>query len=110
MLANKARIAYKQAFLILCFVSFFQLFLQIDCKAQQPTELPEQPIDPALLKSLPPSALQDYLRDKNQNQNKPGEDVHRKNQPLRNETKVYRDSTLKEDNRKKDNVNTGEEV
>jgi len=82
--------------------------LQIETKAQIPTELPEQPIDPNLLKNASPSALQNYLRDKNQNQSQPGEDVHRKNLLLRNENKVVKDSAVRDDARKK--VNTAEDV
>ena len=67
MIANKARIAYKQAFLVLCLVSFFQIFLPGYSKAQQPTEPQDQPIDPAILKkyanqlSLSKSILQAYI-------------------------------------------------
>ena len=106
MFANKARIAYKQAFLVLCFVSFFQIFLHTSSKAQVPTEPQDQPIDPNLLKNASPSQLQDYLKDKNQSN--PGEDIHRKNLLLKNETKVVKDSSLKEENKKK--VNRAEEV
>src|SRR4028119_100224 len=102
MFANQARIAYKQAFLVFCLISLFQFFFPAYSKAQVPTELPEQPIDPNLLKNASPSALQNYLKDKNQNQSsRPGEDVHRKNLLLRNENKVVKDSTLKEDTRRK---------
>ena len=90
MIANKARIAYKQSFLVLCFVSFFQFFFQVHCIALQPTETQEQPIDPNILKNASPSALQNYLKDKNQNQSQPGEDIHKKNLILRNENKVGR--------------------
>src|SRR5687768_13417289 len=110
MLANKARIAYKQAFFILCLVSFLQIFPQSYCKAQLPTEIPDQPIDPNMIKNLPKSALENYLRDKNQNQSKPGEDIHRKNQLLRNETRVYKDSSLKEENKSKERTSTPEDV
>lgn len=108
MLANKARIAYKQAFLVLCFVSFLQIFLTAYSKAQQPTEPQDQPIDPNLLKNASPSQLQDYLKDKNQSN--PGEDIHRKTLLQRNDTKVVKDSTLKEENKDKKRTNTGEEV
>ena len=110
MFANKARVAYKQACLILCFISFFQIFITTCCKAQQPTEPQEQPIDPNILKNASPSALQNYLKDKNQNQSQPGEDIHRKNQLLRNDNKVIKDSTLKEDAKKRDKQNTAEDV
>src|SRR5688572_14616198 len=108
MLANKARIAYKQAFLVLCFVSFFQIFSQTYCNAQ--TEPPAQAIDPNILKQASPSALQNYLRDRYQNQSQPGEDIHRRDQILRIETKVVKDSTLKEENKRNENQNTAEEV
>ena len=106
MFANKARIAYKQAFLILCFVSLFQIFLPTVSKAQQPTEQPDQPIDPSILKNATPQQLSDYLRDKNQSN--PGEDIHAKSQLLKNNTKVVKDSTIKEEPKK--NVNPAEEV
>ena len=101
MIANKARLALKQLFIVFCLVCFFQFFFQIDCKAQLPTETQEQPIDPSLLKGASKSALENYLRDKNQNQSQPGEDIHRKNPLLRNEVKVVKDSALKEDNKNK---------
>ena len=110
MFANKARIAYKQSFLVLCFVSLFQFFFQVQCKAQQPTETQEQPIDPNILKNASPSALQNYLRDKNQNQSQPGEDIHKKNLILKNEVKVAKDSTLKEENKDKKKTNTAEDI
>ena len=106
MIANKARIAYKQLLLIFCFVSFFQFFLQMYCNAQI-TDPQEQPIDPNLLKNASPSALQNYLKDKNQNQSQPGEDIHKKN-ILKNDTKVVKDSAVKEEYKKK--ANTAEDV
>jgi protein involved in polysaccharide export with SLBB domain len=106
MIANKARIAYKQLLLILCFVSFFQFFVNT-CSAQV-TDPQDQPIDPNQLKNLSPSALQNYLKDKNQNQSQPGEDIHRKNPLLKNESKVVKDSTVKEDIKKK--ANSAEDV
>ena len=102
MIANKGRIAYKQLLLIFCFVSFFQFFLQNNGHAQV-TDPQDQPIDPNQLKNLSPSALQNYLKDKNQNQSQPGEDIHKKNPFAKNETKVVKDSSIKEDVRKKEN-------
>ncbi len=106
MSANKARIAYKQLFLALCLVSFSQFFFQTNCIAQI-TDPQEQPIDPNLLKNASPSALQNYLKDKNQNQSQPGEDIHKKN-ILKNDTKVVKDSAVKEEYKKK--ANTAEDV
>lgn len=110
MLANKARIAYKRLYLILCFVSLFLIFLPSYSNAQQPTEIQDQPIDPNLLKNASPSALQNYLKDRNQNQTKPGEDIHKKNLLLRNENKVTKDSALKEEIKGKEKLNTAEDV
>jgi protein involved in polysaccharide export with SLBB domain len=110
MFANKARIAIEKSFIILCLISFFQ-FSGFDCIAQPPTETQEQPIDPNLLKGASKSALENYLRDKNQqNPSQPGEDIHRKNALLKNDTRVVKDSTLKEDIKKKDKQNMAEEV
>ena len=110
MLANKARFAYKRLFLILLLVSFFQFSFQTYCEAQVPTEPQEQPIDPNILKNASPSALQNYLKDKNQNQSQPGEDIHKKNLLLRNDNKVVKDSALKEESKRKQNQNTAEDV
>lgn len=108
MFANQGRIVSKQLFLILFFISFSQIFLHTYCKAQVPTEPSEQPIDPNLLKNASPSQLQNYLKDKNQNQTQPGEDIHKRNLLLKNENKVAKDSTVKEENKKK--INTAEDV
>ena len=107
MFANKGSIVYKQLFLSLLFVSFFQFCLQISCEAQIPDPT-EQQIDPNLLKQASPSALQNYLKDKNQTQDKAGEDIHNKRlQSLKN-NRVAKDSTLKDDYKKK--INTPEDV
>lgn len=110
MFANKARIAVKQLLLSLACVSFFLIFFTLSAKSQQPPETQEQPVDPNLLKGASKSALENYLRDKNQNQSQPGEDIHRKNPLLRNETKVVKDSTMKDDPKKKEKPNQAEEV
>jgi protein involved in polysaccharide export with SLBB domain len=102
MIANKGSIVYKQLLLIFCFVSIFQFFLQNNSYAQV-TDPQDQPIDPNQLKNLSPSALQNYLKDKNQNQSQPGEDIHKKNPFAKNETRVVKDSSVKEDFRKKEN-------
>ena len=109
MSANKARIAYKQLFIVLSLVFFFQFFFQTNCQAQVPPENQDQ-VDPNILKNASPSALQNYLRDKNQNQSQPGEDIHKKNLIPRNDTKVVKDSTAIEENKKKEKQNTAEEV
>ena len=109
MFANQCRFACKQLFIVLFLVSFFQFFLSNQCSAQLPTELPDQPVDPNALKNASPSQLQDYLRDRNQSQQSPGEDIHNKRLSLlKNENKVARDSTLREEVKKK--VNRPEDV
>ena len=65
--------------------------------AQVPTD---QQIDPSILKDMSPSALQNFLRDKNQAQSKPGEDVHRKTTE-RNDSKVAKDSVIRDDFRRR---------
>lgn len=112
MFANKVRVACKPLFLLLCFLIILLSFLPDKVSAQQIPETQDQPIDPNLLKNASPSALQNYLKDRNQNQSQPGEDVHKKNAFLKKENKVVKDSTLKEENKKKDkdNRNMAEEV
>ncbi len=106
MFANKRSIVYRQLFLSVLFLSFFQFCLLISCWAQIPD--PNEQIDPNLLKQASPSALQNYLKDKNQSQDKAGEDIHNKRiQSLKN-TRVAKDSTLKDDYKKK--INTPEDV
>ncbi len=98
---NNGSIVYKKLFLLLFLLSFFQFFLYNYCKAQITPDIPEQqPINPNDLKNASPSQLQDYLKDRYQVQQNPGEDIHKKNL-LKNENKVFRDSTVKEDVRKK---------
>ena len=102
MFANKRSFVYKSLFLILFSFFLSQFFLQNYCGAQQQTpETPDQPIDPNILKNASPSQLQDYLKDKNQN--KPGEDIHKKNILLKNDIKVAKDSAVKEENKMKPN-------
>ena len=100
MFLNKRSFVYKLLFLIL-FVAFSPFFLHSYCKAQNPEQ--DLPINPNDLKNASPSQLQNYLRDRNQNEQKPGEDIHKKNQ-LQNETKVYKDSTQKEELKRKNNT------
>jgi protein involved in polysaccharide export with SLBB domain len=70
--------------------------LQLTGFAQLPSEIPEN-IDPNLLKQASPSALQNFLKDRNQNQQKAGEDVHRNRlSTLQNENKVVKDSLIKD--------------
>ena len=100
MFANKGRIVYKQWFLTLFFISF-SLFCLPNFSSAQVPDPTEQPIDPNLLKNASPSALQNYLKDKNQTQDKAGEDIHDKRLSALKNTKVAKDSTLKDDYKKR---------
>src|SRR6476646_2833154 len=98
----------NQFILTILFTSFSLVFFNRVGFTQPPVEQDNQ-IDPNTLKEASPSALQNYLKDKNQGQNPPGEDIHKKRiTTLKNETKVARDSTLKDNYKNK--VNNPEAV
>jgi hypothetical protein len=75
MFANLPTPLYREILFRFLFI-FLLFFLQCVAFAQLPTEIPDN-IDPSILKQASPSALQSFLKDKNQNQRKAGEDVHR---------------------------------
>ncbi|MEP6616689.1 MAG: SLBB domain-containing protein [Ginsengibacter sp.] len=84
------------------FTAFSLFFFVRDGFTQPPVETQDTQIDPNTLKEATPSALQNFLKDKNQNQNAPGEDIHKKRiASLRNENRIIRDSTLKDSFRTK---------
>jgi Periplasmic protein involved in polysaccharide export len=98
----------NQFILTILFTSFSLVFFNKVGFTQPPIEQDSQ-IDPNILKEASPSALQNYLKDKNPGQNSPGEDIHKKRiATLKNETKVARDSTLKDNYKNK--VNNPESV
>ncbi len=98
MFANKSRPVYKQFLLFFFFISIsFFVFHSKSFAQQQPVETPDN-IDPNALKDASPSALQNYLKDKNQGQKNPGEDIHgRRLSNLKNEdNNIVKDSASKE--------------
>ena len=110
MLDPKRGTVCKQFLLFFLFLSFSLVFFPNCSVAQNTPDQPDQPIDPNQLKNASPEQMQQlrqYLMDKNQPQQNPGEDVHRKNPNLKNNT-ITKDSTLKEEAKKK--ARTAEEV
>lgn len=87
-------------------VIFITCFSLTGLKAQVVPEIPD--INPEALKNASPSQLQDYLKDKNQNLQNPGEDIHQKLSKLKANSAIVKDSTQKDDYRKK--VNGPEDV
>lgn len=78
--------------LLLTFAIIAFAFLPQKSLAQEVKELAELPIDPNALKNAAPGELQNLLRDYNQQGNKPGEDLHKRdNRPF-----VTTDSTKKD--------------
>ena len=100
--------ACKKAVMLILFFSFLILFIPNKIFAQVPSETPDLPIDPNALKNASPSDLQSYLRDNNQQQKKPGEDIHKGISDVNNKSIIAKDSTQK-DNFKK-SVYSPEEV
>ena len=76
--------------------------------AQEPSELPDLPIDPNALKNATPSELQDYLRDNNTNQPKAGQDVHKSVTDYKPGQVIMKDSTRKDEIR--EDVNSPDQV
>ena len=97
----KETFACKRAVMLIVFSVFFVLFISNDIYAQIPTETPDLPIDPNALKNASPSELQDFLRDNNNSQKKAGEDVHKNLADLKNKNVIAKDSTQKDDFKKK---------
>ncbi len=82
------------------FVLFFSFFICIAVQrafAQEPTEVPDLPIDPNVLKNATPTELEDYLRDNNNNEPKPGEDVHKTVSDYKANQVIIKDSTRKDE-------------
>lgn len=101
MLLPKGSPIYKRFFLSILFVSLSLTFLPLAINAQPPVEIPDLPIDPNILKDATPSQLQNYLKDRNQIQQNPGEDIHKRNTAVKPNTSIVKDSTQKDDFRKK---------
>jgi protein involved in polysaccharide export with SLBB domain len=92
MVANESRPLYKTLISPLLFLLFFIFFLPFTILPQVP-DLPEN-IDPEILRQASPTDLQRYLKDKNQGQINPGEDVHRSRSTpnVKNSNKTVHDS------------------
>ena len=109
MFVSKSRLVSKQFLLSFLFLFLCFFFSQINCFAQLPDKTPRE-IDPAILNEVSPADLQKYLKDKNQVQKKPGEDIHRKRlDKLQKNSRSSEDST-EEDEDDDDKKLTGEEV
>lgn len=87
---SKAAHACLKLFLILAISS--GIALTSKTYAQEIPETPDLPIDPNALKHAAPGDLMNILRDQNQQLNKPGEDLHRRD----NKILVSTDSTRKD--------------
>ncbi len=108
MFVSNSILVSKQFLLSFLFLLFCFFFLHTNSFAQLPAEIPEE-IDPTILSEVSPADLQKYLKDKNQGQKKPGQDIHRKRlDNLQKNNRTTEDSTEEEDDA--DNKLTGEEV
>ncbi|HEY5370421.1 MAG TPA: SLBB domain-containing protein [Hanamia sp.] len=61
-----------------------------------PVDQGDVPIDPNALKNVNSSDLMNYLKDNNQQTQKPGEDIHKSNQDNSNKSIIIKDSTQKD--------------
>ncbi len=89
----------KGPVILILFCVFF--VISNNAFAQIPTEVPDLPIDPNALKNASPSELQDFLKDNNSPQIKAGEDVHKNLEDLKNKNVIAKDSTEKDDFKKR---------
>src|ERR1700690_1192574 len=97
----KETFALKRPVILILFFAFFTVFISNNICAQSPTEEADLPIDPNALKNASPSELQDFLKDNNNLQKKAGEDVHKNLADLKNKNVIAKDSTQKDDFKKK---------
>lgn len=65
--------------------------------AQEPTEIPDLPINPEELKNASSTELQKFLRDRNKSEVKPGEDIHKSLEGLAHDQLITQDSIRKDD-------------
>lgn len=86
---------------MLILFSVFFILISNNIGAQVPAEVQDLPIDPNALKNASPSELQNLLRDNNNSQKKAGEDVHKNLTALQNKNVIAKDSTQRDDFRKK---------
>jgi protein involved in polysaccharide export with SLBB domain len=88
--------SWKKTVPLLLFSLFFSLICFNTAFAQVPIEQGDLPIDPNALKNANPSDLMDYLKDNNQQVQKPGEDIHKSDQENSNKSIIIKDSTQKD--------------
>ncbi|HUZ58932.1 MAG TPA: SLBB domain-containing protein [Hanamia sp.] len=92
----KTGFSCKKTVILLFFSLFFSLVLSNSVYAQVPADQSDVPIDPNALKNAAPSDLMNYLKDNNQQNQKPGEDIHKSAQELNNKNVIIKDSTQKD--------------
>ncbi|HVZ98603.1 MAG TPA: SLBB domain-containing protein [Chitinophagaceae bacterium] len=93
----KETIGAVKALSFLLLLSFFTCIAGERAFAQEPTDVPDLPIDPNALKNATPAELQDYLRDNNSSQQKPGQDVHKTVSDYKSSQVIIKDSTRKDE-------------
>lgn len=91
----------KKIISLIFFTAFFFIVSNNSVYAQVIPDLQDLPIDPNALKNASSSDLQNYLKDYNQQKQKAGEDVHKGVPELGNKNIIARDSTLKDDYKKR---------
>lgn len=92
----KTGFSCKKTVILLFFSVFLSLFTFHSVYAQVPADQGDVPIDPNALKNASPSDLMNYLKDYNQQSQKPGEDIHRSNPEISNKNIISKDSTQKD--------------
>ncbi|MDP4285886.1 MAG: SLBB domain-containing protein [Bacteroidota bacterium] len=95
MIFFKVDFACKKYFLLAFFIAISQLISIAHVCAQAPADAQDLPIDPNALKLAAPSDLQNYLKDYNQQNQKPGEDIH-KELPEMKKNIIIKDSIQKD--------------
>ncbi len=100
MIIFKTGFSCKKIIAVLFLSLVFILFSTSSVFAQIPSDQDELPIDPNALKNASPSDLMNFLKDFNQQTQKPGEDIHKTTLDLNNKNIITKDSTQK-DNIKK---------
>ncbi len=92
----KTGFSCKKSVFLVCYLLFFSMVLSNSVYAQVPTDQSDVPIDPNALKNATPSDLMNYLKDNNQQNQKPGEDIHKSVQGFNNKNVITKDSTQKD--------------
>lgn len=93
-------IAFKKFYLLLFSTVFFSVLICSSVFAQLPSEQDDLQIDPNSLKNASSSELINFLQDFNQQKQKAGEDVHKANTQLNDESLATRNIILKDSTQK----------